>query len=190
MRILSKSKKAEGSVSTAITVIISVVLGGLVLIGIMKLIDNNVSPAMAKTFDEQQINVSRVVPEEDVYSLGDVNKDGKIDNSDLNYLNGYVRKEPGYSKPDLAVADMNGDGKISVADVSLLSKKIKNADKSNYSKGDINKDGTVNEQDVAYFERYLAGWTGYSRPDASVGDLNGDGNVDVADYNLLVKQVG
>lgn len=57
-------------------------------------------------------------------------------------------------------------------------------------KGDINKDGTVNEQDVAYFERYLAGWTGYSRPDASVGDLNGDGNVDVADYNLLVKQVG
>lgn len=190
MRIFSKSKKAEGSVSTAITVIISVVLGGLVLIGIMKLIDNNVSPAMAKTFDEQQINVSRVVPEEDVYGLGDINKDGIIDSNDYDYLEKYLAGKAGYQCPTLDVGDMNKDGKINSSDLSVLKSKLENAGKLNYSKGDINKDGKVNEQDVDYFERYLAGWTGYSCPDASVGDLNGDGLVNATDYDLLSKQVG
>lgn len=188
MRIFSKSKKAEGSVSTAITVLISVVLGGLILVGIMKLIDNNVSPAMAKTFEEQQINVSREVPEENAYSLGDINKDGVIDNKDLDYLGKYLIEEPGYNC-DLDVADINGDGKISLKDETLLRNMINNSSASGYKKGDINKDGTVDKQDITYFERYLAGWTGYSCPDTSVGDMNGDGAVNETDYDLLVTQI-
>lgn len=98
--------------------------------------------------------------------------------------------EEGYECPSLDVADMNKDGKITSSDLEILKKKLENAGKLNYTKGDINKDGTVNEQDVTYFERYLAGWPGYSCPDSSVGDLNGDNIVDLTDYNLLVRQVG
>ena len=77
-----KQKKGDSSIGTAISVVISVILGGLILSAVIYLIDNNVSPNMAKTFDEQQINVSRTVSEENTFAAGDINKDGVVDVSD------------------------------------------------------------------------------------------------------------
>ena len=47
------SKRAEGNVGTAIAVVISVVLGGLILLGTIALIDGQVGPALGKTLDLQ-----------------------------------------------------------------------------------------------------------------------------------------
>lgn len=126
-----KQKKGDSSVGTAIAVIISVVLGGLILAGFIYLIDNNVSPGMVNVFNNQQINISRVVPEEnvssgennsDVLQLGDVNEDGYIDELDVTYLERYLAGWTGYDKPEYG--DINSDGIININDLNLLKSQI------------------------------------------------------------------
>lgn len=189
--IFFKQKKGDSSIGTAIAVITSVVLGGLILAAFIHLIDNNVSPGMANVFNDQQINISRVVPEEDesgeesthIKGNGDVNGDGIINNEDYNLLIQYLDN---YSVEINSVnSDINGDGKINNRDLTLLEKIINN--NGSAQDYDINKDGLVDESDVTYLERYIAGWPGYSEPEC--GDLNSDGVIDITDLNLLKSQI-
>ena len=187
--IFFKQKKGDSSIGTAIAVITSVVLGGLILAGFIYLIDNNISPGMTNVFNDQQINISRVVSEEGELSEestkgnGDVNGDGQINNEDLELFKDYTK---GYNVEINTVnADVNGDGVINLKDLGVLNKLIsENAGIQNY---DINKDGYTDEKDVTYLERYLAGWTGYSEPE--YGDINGDGVINNNDLNILKSQI-
>ena len=57
------------------------------------------------------------------YSLGDVNKDKKLDSKDSEYLRKYLAKI--YTRlPDNSLADVNGDGEISIFDLVFLNKLI------------------------------------------------------------------
>lgn len=180
-----KNKKAESSIGTAITVLISVVLGGLVLTGVIALIDNNVSPTMEKTFSEQQINISRVIEEEDKYTPGDINKDGVVNELDYQYLANYISGVDGYASPTIDVGDLNNDGKINSKDLDILHNKIITSQNMNFELGDINKDGVIDKDDYEYLNRYVSGWDGYDNPDLSVCDINGDGEVNDTDLQLL-----
>ena len=54
--------------------------------------------------------------------LGDINSDEKVDNTDLNVLNNYVKdqKSVTLSEIQLKAADINSDGMISELDVQIL----------------------------------------------------------------------
>ena len=182
-----KQKKGDSSIGTAISVVISVILGGLILSAVIYLIDNNVSPNMAKTFDEQQINVSRTVSEENTFAAGDINKDGVVDVSDYEYLKTYLEGSSGYSC-DSKVADIDGDGNITNSDLNILKNRLETSGTLTYQLGDANKDGQVDESDITYMERYLAGWLGYSNPE--YGDMNSNGVIDSTDLSLLKSLVG
>ena len=54
-------------------------------------------------------------------------------------------------------------------------------------KGDVNGDGVKNRQDRVYLARALAGWEGYTLPDAAVADVNGDGKVNRQDRVYLAR---
>ena len=60
-----------------------------------------------------------------IFEVGDVNCDNKINNDDLNALVSYIMgKIP--ANFNAKVADLNNDGKVNVADVTILVKIIKN----------------------------------------------------------------
>ena len=181
-----KQKKGDSSVGTAISVIISVVLGGLILMSVIYLIDNVVSQNMAQAFNNQQINISRVVPEEHSFAAGDINKDGVVDISDYQALSNHL-SYPSVYICDEDVADIDGDGMITESDLYILKTRLEADGSLNYQKGDANKDGQLDEADVTYIERYLAGWEGYGKPE--YGDINGDGVVNGADLDLLKSQI-
>ncbi len=58
------------------------------------------------------------------YSLGDINKDGKVDDADQNYLLNYIVGNKGYtiSASDKVLADTNFDGKIDICDATAINK--------------------------------------------------------------------
>ncbi|MBE6861571.1 MAG: hypothetical protein E7497_01540 [Ruminococcus sp.] len=58
------------------------------------------------------------------YSIGDINKDGKVDNADQNYLLNYVVNNKGYtiSASDKVLADTNFDGKVDICDATAINK--------------------------------------------------------------------
>ncbi len=111
---------------------------------------------------------------------GDLNRDGRIDKTDVSYL-----------KEALKNGDMNGDGKLDRDDYLKLKEIALNS--SMYPtdhvegeeqtvvrpRGDMNGDGRVDKKDLAMFSRVL-----------SAGDMNRDRKVDQTDLELLIKQTG
>ena len=185
------NKKAESSIGTALSVVISVILAGLVLLGVVSLIDNQVAPAVAKTVTEQQTVPAR---DENVversYGLGDINMDGLVNNADLVYFKSYLDGETGdYTKINLSTADMNKDGKIDSKDYTVLKQTLERSG-STYQKMDLDKNGVVDDNDKLYLERYLAGWTGYENLDTDVADMNNDGVLSEADIEILKSRLG
>lgn len=183
-----RNKKAESSIGTAITVVISVVLGGLVLVGAMTLIDTTIGPNMAKTFEAQQVNISREDDSSPEYVLGDVNLDGKVDMADVNYLKSHVAGETGYETiPNMKTADIDGDGEITFEDVRLLKEQVELA--STVMIGDVNGDGKITSADATYITRYLAGDDKYKDIDKEAADVNGDGEITAEDSAIISKMI-
>lgn len=131
-----KSKKAEGSVSTAIKVVISVVLGGLILLGTIGLIDTTVGPALNDTLNTQQgeeisnpINLSN--PSVSEIKPGDVNFDGFINENDVEYLTRYLNGWEGYGWENshlvtdyMSKVDLDSNDIIDTEDLELLKEMI------------------------------------------------------------------
>jgi len=72
---------------------------------------------------------------------------------------------------------------------AILSAVNSGADRIVSAIGDIDRNGTIDQADVEYLARSLAGWEGYDTVDTDVGDLNGDGVVNRLDRVLLNRQV-
>ena len=58
--------------------------------------------------------------QEETVPVGDINNDGKIDVSDVTYLQMYLSGNSSYVIKNTKAADANGDGKIDVADVTKI----------------------------------------------------------------------
>ena len=182
--MIVNSKKGSGSISTALKVVISVVIGGLILLGVISIIDNIVGPKVINTFNSQQ-DFSDVTSEDEVI-LGDINGDGNITLEDLNDLKEYMENPDSNIAPLMAVADINKDGVLNAEDIDAL-RGILASNNVSYQRGDINKDGELNSSDVVYLERYLANWDGYSISDSdkNLADMNSDGTINDADLQIL-----
>ena len=126
-------------------------------------------------------------------SLGDVNKDSRIDDLDVEAVT---------KSTDKKIADVNGDGKIDELDKTDLKKAVENRnlkytrfiktsefkDSNNnvYIHGDItdstgsgNPDGVINYHDAEYLRNNL------SKISTDKGDVNGDGKVDGEDVIFI-----
>lgn len=119
-----KNKRGESSMDTAIALIISVVIGGLVLAIIVGLTNDKVIPSFKESFKKQSTSVvySEIssTSSETSYQKGDVNKDGTVDENDYKYLERYLNNWPEYDKVDASTADINGDGTVDKKDLTQL----------------------------------------------------------------------
>lgn len=126
-------------------------------------------------------------------SIGDINKDLRIDNLDVEAITNCKDKN---------IADVNGDGKINALDKTDLKKALENRDlkyvrflkvsefKLCNIHGDVddgsgkgNPDGVINYHDSEYLANHL------SQISTDKGDVNGNGKVDTEDVMFINKAI-
>lgn len=126
-------------------------------------------------------------------SIGDINKDLRIDNLDVEAITNCKDKN---------IADVNGDGKINELDKTDLKKALENRDlkyvrflkvsefKLCNIHGDVddgsgkgNPDGVINYHDSEYLANHL------SQISTDKGDVNGNGKVDTEDVMFINKAI-
>lgn len=134
------SKRAEGNVGTAIAVVISVVLGGLILLGTIALIDGQVGPALGKTLDLQgNQEITNVVDfqysDATTYKIGDLNHDGKVNHSDVDLLNRYLSGWNSYTSITKEELDINFDGRVNEYDMEMLKLQVESDSNTNVING-------------------------------------------------------
>ena len=154
------------------------------------------------------VDAKRVERFETVY--GDVNLDGKVNETDLDYLKKNLAKYSGYNLTEQGKinADVNIDGQIDSKDRMILARylnkmtgygelpyKGKIEETENLKKavyGDVNNDGKVNETDLDYLTKYLANYSGYALTEQGKinADLNADDKVDAKDRMILSRYLG
>ena len=154
------------------------------------------------------VDAKRVERFETVY--GDVNLDGKVNESDLDYLTKYLANYSGYALTEQGKinADVNIDGQIDAKDRMILERylnkmtgyeelpyKGKIEETENLKSavyGDVNLDGKVNETDLDYLTKYLANYSGYALTEQGKinADLNADDKVDAKDRMILSRYLG
>lgn len=108
---------------------------------------------------------------------GDVSRDGRVDQSDVDLLTQAMRQPPTDNEP----FDLSEDGEIDEADLTILVEEVLNT-----RFGDVNLDGRVDFTDFlrlsANFGALDAKWDD--------GDVNGDATVDFADFLQLARSFG
>ena len=154
------------------------------------------------------VDAKRVERFETVY--GDVNLDGKVNETDLDYLTNYLANYSGYALKEQGKinADVNIDGQIDSKDRMILARylnkmtgygelpyKGKIEETENLKSavyGDVNLDGKVNETDLDYLTKYLANYSGYALTEQGKinADLNADDKVDAKDRMILSRYFG
>lgn len=98
-------------------------------------LDTNQVDNQGKTLTAEAI----IQKDELVYTLGDVNNDGKIDSSDSRLIRSYLGDMKKLSKYQKTAADVNQDGIIDFIDASLIMKYIVGAAKFPYTTSTIHK---------------------------------------------------
>lgn len=116
----------------------------------------------------------------DFFRMGDINRDGNVNNNDVALLNSYLRKTVTLNKAQLQLSDLNNDGMISSADVTKLNRLTQ------YQIGDVNRDGVLSYPDVHRLAQHLTDT--WPLPDAALwyADFNGDGLVNHTDCTELM----
>ncbi len=123
------------------------------------------------------------------YVVGDLDKNNKIDFSDLNLLISYVL-QGGVAPSPLWIGDVNGDSQVKTSDITYLENYLnKNAPAPVLKeRGDLTKDGSINQLDVNYLVNYV--FKGGAAPSPLwIGDVNGDWEVKSSDIVYLISYI-
>ena len=133
----------------------------------------------------------------------DINCDGVVNINDLYILIHIANGHTGYNRTDysilkgVTIGDTNKDGNISVVELTLMNRYIK----ANYELSfvekyalDLDLDGKVGVRDLLLMRKHLASYietlpreddVAAQIPDKFIGDVNLDGNIDEADFNII-----
>ena len=120
--------------------------------------------------------------------LGDVNLDGKVDNSDIDLLNSYLAKKMDLTEIQLTAADVNSDGILSVGDAENIRLYVNghNSGSEYLSKIGVSivcPKNYIDKDNMCVKETIIdAKYANYKR-----GDINLDGTIDSQDLDLLYK---
>lgn len=125
---------------------------------------------------------------------GDLNYDGAVDNLDVEVIQYMIM---GTEEPS-DCADFDGDGHVTPVDLSILQNLVLTNEYNNvtydpdfivkrhgtsmyYYKGDTNRDGKVNYQDVGIIQKMIMG----KITSHISGDIDGDGHVSPVDLSII-----
>ena len=133
----------------------------------------------------------------------DINCDGVVNINDLYILIHIANGHTGYNRTDysilkgVTIGDTNKDGKISAVELTLMNRYIK----ANYELSfvekyalDLDLDGKVGVRDLLLMRKYLVDNikslpceddVAAQIPDSFIGDVNLDGTIDEADFNII-----
>jgi hypothetical protein len=96
--------------------------------------------------------------------------------------------EPNYNwfmKSDSEISQTDAHSSWKISQPSLLHNEVSTVPKCEYSMGDVNADGEINESDRELLSDYLLGKSEIDEGDLILSDLNFDGTVDSLDMILL-----
>lgn len=113
---------------------------------------------------------------------GDINGDGRINESDKQILSAYLQGRKTLTDYEKSLADINGDNIVDNRDLDILTQIAK----GNYSSygdilGDVNSDGRLDSQDYNLLLAYVQGKTTLTNRAMAVADANQDGAINILD---------
>ena len=122
---------------------------------------------------------------------GDANLDGMVSIADATMIEWYL--EDGYAiKPQgLINADVNKDGVVNKVDANLITKRVNGSlDSFDYNFGDINEDGTIDEDDLsAYYKLFSLNSEVPTERQKILADVTGNDVVDDNDMMCLYDYI-
>ncbi|KNY25996.1 S8 family serine peptidase [Pseudobacteroides cellulosolvens] len=145
-----------------------------------------------------RLNVSKAINKVmGAVKIGDLNKDGYINNTDHNMLSKHLLGSTPltYAQQKVA-ADVNGDGFINALDNGLFQKYLAGTitvfpagSNFTYTYGDVDNDGAVTTDDSTIVFNYLSGKILLSNKQLLKADANGDNVVALEDTGLMQQYV-
>ena len=123
------------------------------------------------------------------YKRGDINLDGKIDNTDLDLLSKYLKKQANLNTVQINVADYNNNGIIDNNDLYELEEYLNTEINKTKTLGDINFDNVVDSNDVILLNKYVLKQISLTKEQLNYADINDDGVVDEKDADDLAKTI-
>lgn len=113
---------------------------------------------------------------------GDINGDGRINESDRQILSDYLQGRKTLTDYEKSLADINGDSIVDNRDLDILTQ-IAKGTYSSYGDilGDVNSDGRLDSQDYDLLLAYVQGKVTLTNRAMAVADANRDGAINILD---------
>ena len=113
---------------------------------------------------------------------GDINGDGRINESDRQILSDYLQGRKTLTDYEKSLADINGDSIVDNRDLDILTQ-IAKGTYSSYGDilGDVNSDGRLDAQDYDLLLAYVQGKATLTNRAMAVADANRDGAINILD---------
>lgn len=113
---------------------------------------------------------------------GDINGDGRINESDRQILSDYLQGRKNLTDYEKSLADINGDSIVDNRDLDILTQ-IAKGTYSSYGDilGDVNSDGRLDSQDYDLLLAYVQGKAILTNRAMAVADANRDGAINILD---------
>ena len=123
------------------------------------------------------------------YKRGDINLDGVINNTDLDLLSKYLKKQASLNTVQINVADYNNNGFVDNNDLYELEEYLNSEISKVKTLGDINNDNVIDSNDVILLEKHVAKKITLTKEQISYADMNEDGLIDNVDIEILAKKI-
>lgn len=113
---------------------------------------------------------------------GDINGDGRINESDRQILSDYLQGRKNLTDYEKSLADINGDSIVDNRDLDILTQ-IAKGTYSSYGDilGDVNSDGRLDSQDYDLLLAHVQGKATLTNRAMAVADANRDGAINILD---------
>ncbi len=116
------------------------------------------------------------------YRMGDLNRDGKLNNNDLTMLYNHLNTSGNkLNSIQLQLADFTNDGVVNADDLKKMNTLL------DYKLGDVNRDKKVDATDKDLIMKHVVETKKLASTVLWYADYNGDGVINMSDVVLMCK---